>query len=162
MTVTNDQKRGLHRRVFLYLLHVFFVLRRGLTVGVRAIVRSEDGKFLLVRHTYTPGWHFPGGGVERGQSAEHALSLELLQETGLRLSAAPILHGAFHNCGISKRDHVLVYLCEVEGSLAETKRNAEIAEIGFFGLGELPEEIEAGTLRRMRELVECEAHSETW
>ena len=54
-----------------------------MTLGVRAVVRSPKGEFLLVRHTYTPGWHFPSSGVEVGQATEEALFDELAQETGL-------------------------------------------------------------------------------
>ena len=57
-----------------------------MTLGVWAVVRSPNGEFLLVRHTYTPGWHFPGGGVELGQAVEAALADELTQETGLCVS----------------------------------------------------------------------------
>ena len=103
MTSTPGKKRSLGGALVSRLLHTYFLMTRGLTIGVRAIVRSDDGKFLLVRHTYTPGWHFPGGGVEKGESAERALSNELRQETGLRLIGKPRLHGVFHNCSVSKR-----------------------------------------------------------
>ena len=45
-------------------LHLFLTaVRKRLTVGVRAVLVDGD-KVLLVKHTYTPGWQFPGGGVE--------------------------------------------------------------------------------------------------
>ncbi|MCP1198072.1 NUDIX domain-containing protein [Notoacmeibacter sp. MSK16QG-6] len=162
MTSFTHQKSGLHRQLFLQLLHTYFIMKRGLTLGVRAVVRSEDGKFLLVRHTYTPGWHFPGGGVEKGETAERTLTNELLQETGLRLTTKPTLHGAYHNSGISKRDHVLVYLCEVDGTLPDTPPSMEISEIGYFSFANLPDGVEPGTLRRMKELVEGVAQSGAW
>lgn len=143
-------------------LHTYFLMRRGLTIGVRAIVRSDDGKFLLVRHTYTPGWHFPGGGVEKGETAEQALSNELLQETGLELAGRPVLHGVFHNDGVSKRDHVLAYLCAVKGSVMTKPTSMEISEIRYFSLGDLPQDTDPGTVRRMREIVDGVAQSEAW
>ena len=139
MTATVAPQRGFFRALFSRTLHAYFLLTRGLTLGVRAVVRSEDGKFLLVRHTYTPGWHFPGGGVEKGESTLCAVKKELLQETGLRLEGTPVLHGVFHNSGVSKRDHVLVYICEAQGALPTKPPSAEIAEIGYFDLSELPD-----------------------
>jgi len=162
MTSTPDKKRSLGGAIFSRLLHTYFLMTRGLTIGVRAIVRSDDGKFLLVRHTYTPGWHFPGGGVEKGESAERALSNELRQETGLRLIGKPRLHGVFHNCSVSKRDHVLAYLCEVGGEVPDKPTSMEIAEVGYFGLDNFPEGTDPGTERRMREIVEGVEQGEAW
>ena len=154
MTSQTEQKRGFFGKLFSSALHSYFLMRRGLTLGVRAIVRSEDGKFLLVRHTYTPGWHFPGGGVEKGETAVVALENELLQETGLRLEGTPAFHGVFHNNGVSRRDHVLVYVCNVNGRAASKSTSVEIAEIGYFDFDDLPEGTDSGTIRRMREVIE--------
>lgn len=73
MTSASAKKRGLTRTLFSRALHDYFLMTRGLTLVVRAIVRSDDGRFLAVRHTYTPAWHFPGGGVEKGETAQAAL-----------------------------------------------------------------------------------------
>ncbi|SFL01885.1 NUDIX domain-containing protein [Celeribacter marinus] len=162
MTSLQDGNRGIARTVFSRALHSFFLMTRGLTLGVRAIVQCDDGKFLLVRHTYTPGWHFPGGGVEKGETIEHALSKELRQETGLDLTGKPSFHGVFFNSGVSKRDHILVYLCQATGSIPSKPSSMEIAEVGYFGLDDLPDGVESGTLRRMQEIVEGATQSATW
>jgi 8-oxo-dGTP pyrophosphatase MutT (NUDIX family) len=162
MTSQTEQKRGFFGKLFSRALHSYFLMRRGLTLGVRAIVRSEDGKFLLVRHTYTPGWHFPGGGVEKGETAVAALENELLQETGLRLEGTPLFHGVFHNNGVSRRDYVLVYVCNVNGSVASKLTSVEIAEIGYFDLADLPEGTDPGTIRRMREVIDETGPCSEW
>lgn len=162
MTAAPSTKTNIVRKLISRALHLFFLMRRGLTIGVRAVVRSDDGKFLLVRHTYTPGWHFPGGGVERGETAEEALLNELFQETGLEISGKPQFHGVFYNKCISKRDHVLVYLCSVTESVVQKPSSMEIAEIGYFDHDHLPPDTDAGTERRMREIVHGEAKSDLW
>ena len=77
--------------------------------------------------------------MEKGESTLYAVKKELLQETGLRLEGTPVLHGVFHNSDVSKRDHVLVYICEAQGALPTKPPSAEIAEIGYFDLSELPD-----------------------
>ena len=85
-------------------------LRKRLTVGVRAVL-LDGRKVLLVKHTYTPGWQFPGGGVEPGETAETAAAREALEETGYAVDGRPVLHGLFLNrIAGGKRDHVAVYI----------------------------------------------------
>jgi ADP-ribose pyrophosphatase YjhB (NUDIX family) len=137
-------------------------MRRGLTIGVRAIVRSDDEEFLLVRHTYTPGWHFPGGGVEKGETVEYSLSNELLQETALQLSSKPFLHSVFHNDDVSKREHVLVYLCDAIRVTDAAPMIIEIAQVRYFDFENLPLNTDAGTVRRIREIVCGDIKAESW
>src|SRR3546814_16329895 len=55
-----------------------------MTLGSRVMVVDGD-KVLLIRHTYVPGWQFPGGGVIPGETLEHAGARETLEETGYRV-----------------------------------------------------------------------------
>ena len=162
MKLAKERKLRLARVLFSHTLHVYFLMRRGLTLGVRAIVRSDDGKFLLVRHTYTPGWHFPGGGVEKGQTAEQALQNELQQETRLQIIGKPVMHGLFYNNNVSKRDHVLAYYCDVQGGLEAKPTSIEISEIGYFSFEDLPLDTDPGTVRRIREISFGDEKTEVW
>ena len=162
MKQAKDKEPGLARALFCRTLHTYFLLSRGLTLGVRAIVRSNDGKFLLVRHTYTPGWYFPGGGVEKGKTTEQALRDEVRQETNLWIIGKPVMHGVFYNNSVSKRDHVLAYLCDVQGSIEAQPKSMEIAEIGYFSFEDLPLDTEPGTLRRIHEIVSRVEITERW
>src|SRR5947209_3731965 len=48
--------------------HLSFLMTRAMTLGVRGVVVGEGDSVLLVRDGYVSGWHFPGGGVEVGET----------------------------------------------------------------------------------------------
>ena len=70
-----------------WLFQRWFRLRRSLTLGVRALVLDDEGRVLLVRHTYKPDWMLPGGGVEKGETALQALRHELRDEVSIHITA---------------------------------------------------------------------------
>jgi 8-oxo-dGTP pyrophosphatase MutT (NUDIX family) len=150
------------RRAFGRALHLYFRLVRGLTLGVRAAVFDEAGRVFLVRHTYTPGWHLPGGGVEVGETLLEALAKELREEAAIRLTGEPVLHGVFFNRGLSQRDHVAVFVVRQFAVESEKRPDREIAEAGWFALDALPEGTTAGTRRRLGEIVEGYVSVEDW
>lgn len=150
--------QGLRLRLF-GLLHLYFRMARGMTLGVRGAVLNDRGEALLVRHTYTPGWHMPGGGVEPGETMEQALAKELREEVGVALTGPVALHGVHLNQKRSARDHVAVFVVRhftiASGTPGdETGADREIAESRFFPLGDLPAETTGGTRRRLAEIAE--------
>jgi 8-oxo-dGTP pyrophosphatase MutT (NUDIX family) len=136
-------------------------IQRPMTLGVRGLVRDSGGGVLLVKHTYTPGWHFPGGGVEKGETALLSLARELEEEAGVRPVTQPTLLGVFANARNFPNDHVLLF--EIN-SWMETPATArgEIVERRFFTLDALPEGVTAGTQRRLDEIAGRMARSEEW
>lgn len=153
---------GLRHRLLMRVMHLWFRLKRGMTLGVRAIVRDEDGRVFLVRHSYVPGWHLPGGGVEAGQTARAALEMELREEGNFQLGSEPVLLGIFHNLSAWKRDHVMLYLVENAHQTAPREPDHEIVECGFFPIGALPEGTTASTRRRLAELSDGVPVSAHW
>ena len=144
---------ALLRRMLFRLLHVWFRWTRALTLGVRAAVLDADGRVFLVRHTYMPGWHLPGGGVEIGEAARDALARELREEAEIELCGEPILHGISWNRHASRRDHVLVYVVREFRLLGRKRADREIAEACFFPLDDLPDGTTAMTRDRLREIA---------
>lgn len=150
------------RGVFGRLLHLYFRMSRGLTLGVRAAVLNEAGEVLLVRHTYTPGWHLPGGGVEPGETVFAAIGKELREEANVALTGPAILHGLFLSYEGARRDHVAVFVIRDFTRTAPKSSDLEIAEIGFFALSALPETTTAGTRRRLAEITEGAPIDSRW
>ena len=147
-----DARGSLWQRAFGRLLHLYFRLVRGMTLGVRAAVLDGDGRVFLVRHTYVPGWHLPGGGVEVGETLMEAVAKELREEACIRLTGEPTFHGMFFNRAMSARDHVAVFVVREFAVESVKQPDREIAEAAFFALDRLPEETTAATKRRLAEI----------
>ncbi len=144
------------------LYHFYFVLRRPMTLGVRAVIEDEQGRILLVRHTYVKGWYFPGGGVETGQTMLQALARELEEEVSIEDAGQCELFGIYLNRHVSPRDHVGLYLCRGWGKQGRFKANREIVEIGFFARDALPEGTSKGTRHRLAEIYDGVEVSQEW
>jgi ADP-ribose pyrophosphatase YjhB (NUDIX family) len=143
-------------------MHRYWRFTRGVTLGVRAAVIDSDNRVFLVRHTYVPGWHLPGGGVEPGETALDALARELREEASIEMTREARLQGIYLNLHASNRDHVLVYAVR-DFHVTEPKRpDREIAEAGFFALDALPEGTTAGTRARLDELTRGRPASPVW
>jgi len=154
---TGFDLRRLARRLRLRLYHVFFLVRRPMTRGVRMLAFDRDGRIFLVRHTYVSGWHLPGGGVEPGETVLQAVEKELFEEGNLTLVEAPRLAGIYLNRGASRRDHVVLYHCALVAQERAKQADREIAEAGFFDVDALPEGTTPATRKRLAELNGSEA-----
>ena len=128
-------------------------MMRPMTLGVRGVVIGGADSVLLVRHGYVSGWHFPGGGVEVGETCVDALERELEEEARVALRGPPALHGLFFNDRPSRRDHVAVYVIRDFAVLGE-REHREIKEARFFPRSALPEGTTTGTRARLAEIFE--------
>ncbi|MCA0399376.1 MAG: NUDIX domain-containing protein [Proteobacteria bacterium] len=133
-----------------------------MTLGVRAAVLDGEGRVFLVRHSYIPGWHLPGGGVERGQHLRAALEAELREEGNILLEGEPHLFAVYHNKIAAPRDHVALYVVRHFRQSAPRLRDREIVEAGFFSLGALPEGTTPATRRRLAEIMDGRTPDPCW
>ena len=143
------------------IMHTAFLVMRPMTLGVRGVALDE-GRVLLVKHSYLPGWHFPGGGVEPGETCEQALAREMEEEACLVMEGPLHLHGLFQNINMSRRDHVAVYVARRFRITGERKPDREIVAARFFPLDALPEDATWATRARLAEILGSAPLSPTW
>ncbi len=129
-------------------------MQRGMTLGAQGAVIDKEGRVLLVRHGYRPGWWFPGGGVEWGETIEAALARELDEEVGVTLAAPPVLHGIFSNNASFPGDHIAVFIVRRWERRGDYWKRGEIAEARMFAREDLPERIDPGTRARIAEIFD--------
>ena len=128
--------------------------------GVNAVVEGADGRVLLVRHTYMPHWHLPGGGVDPGEPPADAIVRELREEIGLTESAAPELIGIFTRRLVWIGNVIALY--RVRDAKFAFKPNHEIAEILMADPASLPDDVAPGAKRRLAELAGSAPPSPYW
>lgn len=145
----------------LYRLYMGCVrLRAPITLGVRTLIVDDAERVLLVRHSYRPGWYFPGGGVKRWETPADAARREAREEAGvdpIRLDG-PI--GLYANFGEGKSDHVVLYRVASWRTVATS--SPEIAEIRFFPLTDLPPDATESTRRRIDEHLGRREPTDRW
>lgn len=144
------------------ILQYYWRWTRPLTVGAQGVVTDSEGRILLVRHTYRPGWHFPGGGVERHETAEAALHRELQEEAGVILTGKAELFGIYANFHAFPSDHVVLYLVKAWEQPAWPEPNGEIAECGFFAKDALPQETTRAARARISEVFDGAPRDVMW
>jgi ADP-ribose pyrophosphatase YjhB (NUDIX family) len=153
MVLTDRRSRVVRSKPLRALLARWGRLRRGVTLGVRVLALDPAGRVMLVRHGYAPGWHLPGGAVERAETAEDAARRELLEETGVAAERL-ILAGLYFNPAYGGRDHVALFRAERLTVGPAPKPGWEIVEGGWFAREALPEETTPATLRRLAEALD--------
>ena len=156
------EKRSLWARLVTFVMHGYFAYARGMTLGVRAACFDTEGRVFLVRHSYVPGWHLPGGGVERHETVLQALAKEMREEGNLAAVDPPRLFHVYFNRQTSKRDHVLFYVCRNVRQTKPKVADREIREAGFFPLDALPQGVTPATLRRLDEVAGRSPPADFW
>ncbi len=112
----------------------------------------------MVRRADDGHWDLPGGRVEVGEEVQAAARRELLEETGLHAAELALL-GVFsgpdtlhtYPDGNTVAWVTVLYLCrEAQGQFRAAD---DAADVGWFGLGALPQPCSAATQRYLHALV---------
>lgn len=143
------------------LIRLVGLTRASLTLGVRLVSFDDAGRVLLVRHSYLPGWHLPGGAVEPGETANAAVMREAREESGLELAGPPRLLNLYFHRTTGRFDHIAVFVATGAHD-AGGAGGLEIRETGRFDVGSLPEGATRATRARIAEALGTEAISDDW
>jgi len=132
------------------------VARPAFVVGSTAVVVDAEGRVLLVRHSYKPGWSTPGGFVDRHEDPADAVVREVWEECGLRVEAegepATMVRG-------DERIVEFIYRCRVRDvASVPTARptSAEISEVRWFAQDRLPADLTRVAYNGVNSLAEVE------
>ena len=131
------------------------------TMGVRTLVVDELGQILLIKHTYMPGWHFPGGGVLRGEPTRIAAMRELLEETGVVADEKIELFGVYFHRVMLANDYIVLYVVKKFTS-GPVSLGGEIAEIQWFSPENLPKDLCKSTRIRINEYLYHHPSQDQW
>lgn len=107
-------------------------------VGVTGIVRTGDGRVLLLRHRLWPPegqWGFPSGFARRGETFQQTVVREVREETGLTVRVGRLLD---LRSGLRYRAEVYYEAALVGGVEDLVLDRREILEARLFSLDDLP------------------------
>jgi len=115
-----------------------------LQVGVKVVLKREDGKILLVRRnevTYgkTIGkWDIPGGGINPGSSLMENLARDVEEETKLTITSTPRLISAQDSVKEGERHVVrLTYTAHTTGEpVLDLTENSEYKWVTFLEMAD--------------------------
>lgn len=115
------------------------------TVSTAAIVMNDEGKVLLLNHTFRPysGWGMPGGFVMHGESPDETIRREIREEIGLELEDLEM----FRVRTLGRHVEILFRARGIGEAAVLSPR--EIIEFGWFDVDSLPQ----GLSRGQRELI---------
>ena len=117
-----------------------FVLRRR---AARVICFDRDGRLLLIRasdpadRAKPAWWELPGGGLDPGESPEHAVLRELREEVGLaEATIGPcvwVQHAEFTFAGWDFDQHERIHVAYTDGAITLETRLEAFEALAFEG-----------------------------
>jgi len=128
-------------------------------LGVAGAIFTTDGQVLLIRQSYTKGWLFPGGCVERGEAPGAAVLRELSEEVGFSGGSAEFFGLYSRKAGWATN---VIALHRITGGTVAFKPNWEIRDICYADPLSPPEGTTPATIRRLQELTGALPKGEYW
>ncbi|MFT3974296.1 MAG: NUDIX domain-containing protein [Amaricoccus sp.] len=154
--------RTLHLHAGVLLSRLTEMFRPRLSLGVRLVALDDAGGVFLVRHSYLPGLHLPGGAVDPDETCRAAAVREAAEEGGLVLAGPPELFGVYRSGFGGRRDHVVLYVSRGARQPHPKRASLEILSAAFYPLADLPGDANRPTRERLAEVIDGAPQSETW
>ncbi|MGC9954043.1 MAG: NUDIX domain-containing protein [Rhizomicrobium sp.] len=150
---------SLLRKTFFRLRILLQAILSPVAFGALALV-EQGGKVVLIRHSYTAGWHLPGGGVQNGEPPEKAVMRELKEELGLTGASEPEFVGIFTRKIWPVTNVIALY--RVREARFDFKPSLEVREIVLADPASPPLGTLSGVRRRLAELAGLAPQSPYW
>jgi 8-oxo-dGTP pyrophosphatase MutT (NUDIX family) len=136
-------------------------IMRGMTLGSRVAVIDDHDRVLLVKPSYSQHWILPGGGIERGETAEFAALRELKEEAGIRATGPLKMLGIYSNHVKFPGDHLICY--ELRDFVQDAwAPDSEIEAARFFARADLPSNVNDGSRKLIDQILLGTAPSLYW
>lgn len=105
---------------------------------VSMLLIEKDGKILMAKRTkkpFTGFWSFPGGHVDKGETALQAAHRELKEETGLNAEIEKEVHYSEQEVDIGHRHLIHVFRAKIIGG--KEKAGDDVKDMQWFTLDEI-------------------------
>jgi len=132
-------------------LKSLWFLWRPKTLGAHAIALTPQGKMVLVKLRYSPGWRVPGGGRPRNEDSVEAALRELREEIGMISHGEVLLAGDFEHEVDFKRDTASIVIVR-DVRYRPARWSWEVEQICEADPGALPSDLSPITARWVEEL----------
>lgn len=125
-------------------------------IGTVAVIRDDEGRVLLARHSYRRGWGLPGGMIGWREEPEETIVREVAEELNLRAVTDGDAHVEHRRR--PRRLEFFYVMRLVDGCTPADARpsSPEIEEVRWFALDEFPqlEKDDSVSLRALRAVIE--------
>lgn len=115
--------------------HLARVLNTHFLLGVAGVVRDDEGRLLLFKHTYRKRypWGLPGGWMSRGESPLEGLKREIYEESKLEIVPERLLL-----IGTSRDRPKMEFIVSARVVGGSFTPSPEVSEHGWFAADALP------------------------
>lgn len=134
------------------LLKLGWFVRRPKTFGAHAVALTPEGRLVLVKLRYAPGWRLPGGGRHAQEPAIEAALRELREEIGMTAHGPVQLACELEESTDFRRDTASVVIVR-DVEYRPRRWSWEVEQVREAELGAPPPDVSPQTVRWLKEVA---------